>query len=122
MQTYQNQKDGNMNTKAKVLLCGVILSLAMSPHLMAKQSIEVMEIKLANLAIDISKHRVSLCEREEKLNELRLKALTAHSDKEAISIKLAEVESALTSDKLRLFKRTMKLQEMKVALLKAKNK
>ena len=110
-----------MNTKRKLLLVTVALSLTLSPSLIAKDTVQIMEIKLANLAIDISKNKVLLCQREQKLNNLRLKALTAHDNKQAINIKLAEVETSLTSDKLKLYKRAMKLQEMKVALLKIKN-
>lgn len=50
-----------MNTK--VLTLGVILSLALSPNLLAEESttnmaaVKVMEIKLANLEVDISKKK-----------------------------------------------------------------
>jgi hypothetical protein len=105
-----------------VLIVSLFVALASTPNLMAKETIASMELKLANLEVDISKNKVELFQREEKLNEMKVKALSSDKvDKKAITIKLAEIESSLVNDKLLLFKRELKLHEMKVALLKAKN-
>ena len=111
-----------MKRVIKVILVGTLITCSYTPQLMAKETIAHMEMKLANLEVDISKNKVKLFQREEKLNEMKLKALSSNKvDKKAITLKLAEVESALANDKLLLFKRELKLHEMKVALLKAKN-
>jgi cation transport regulator ChaC len=116
-------KDMIMKQIKKVIIVSLFVALSSSPSLMAKETIASMELKLANLEVDISKNKVKLFQREEKLNEMKVKALDSNKvDKKAITIKLAEIESALVNDKLLLFKRELKLHEMKVALLKAKNR
>ena len=116
-----------MKMNTKVLTLGVILSLALSPNLLAEQdninieAVQVMEIKLANLEVDITKKKVELWKRQEKLNEMKLKSLYSDKiDKKNMALKLAQVEAALAKDKLFLSKREVKLYEMKVSLLKHK--
>ena len=116
-----------MKMNTKLLTLGVIFSLALSPNLLAAESatnmaaVQEMEVKLANLEVDITKKKVELWKRQEKLNEMKLKALQNKKiDQKNIALKLAEVESALAKDKLLLSKREVKLYEMKVSLLKHK--
>jgi len=60
-----------------VLTLGVILSLALSPNLLAENTaaIQEMTIKLANLEVDITKKKVELWKRQEKLNEMKVSLL-----------------------------------------------
>jgi hypothetical protein len=64
-----------MSTKALALALAVILAL--SPNLLAEDmaKVQAMEIKLANLEVDITKKKVELWKRQEKLNEMKLKSL-----------------------------------------------
>ena len=110
-----------MKMSTKALALAVILAL--SPNLLAEDmaKIQVMEIKLANLEVDITKKKVELWKRQEKLNEMKLKSLYSDNiDKKNMALKLAQVEAALAKDKLFLSKREVKLYEMKVSLLKHK--
>ncbi len=114
-----------MNTKLFTL--GVALLLALSPNLLAEESttnieaVRMMEIKLANLEVDITKKKVALWKRQEKLNEMKLTSLISDEvDQKNMALKLAQVEAALAKDKLLLSKREVKLYEMKVSLLKHK--
>jgi len=116
-----------MKINTRVLTLGVILSLALSPNLLADEgtinmaAVQEMEIKLANLEVDITKKKVKLFQREEKLNEMKVKSLHSKKiDQKSMALKLAEVESALAKDKLLLSQREVKLYEMKVSLLKHK--
>ncbi len=114
-----------MKLYTKALLLGTILSLAFTPYALADKvnmnAIHTMEIKLANLEVDISKKKIQLVQREEKLNEMKVKSLSSTKiDRKNMALKLAEVESALAKDRLLLTEREVKLYEMKVALLKQK--
>jgi len=116
-----------MKKNFKLLTLCIALSFALSPNLLAEQTktnleaVRVMEIKLANLEVDITKQKVILVQREEKLNEMKLKSLFSENiNKKSMKLKLAQVESALAKDKLLLSKREVKLYEMKVSLLKHK--
>jgi hypothetical protein len=106
----------------KIMVLGVLLSFTFSPSLMAeKPTVEAMSLKLANLQVDITKKKLELIKREEKLNEMKVKS--QHStkiDQNRMALKLAEIEASLATDKLRLSQREVKLYEMKVALLKIK--
>ena len=113
-----------MRMSTKALAAGIILSLALGPNLLAEQNavdmnaVRAMEIKLANLEVDITKKKVKLLTRKQKLDEMKLKALTSDKiDKKGMALKLAQVESALAKDKLLLTEREVKLYEMKVSLL-----
>lgn len=112
-----------MKLLLKPLLATVILTLTISPNLHAeKPTIESMTIKLSNLEVDITKRKLALIKREEKLNEMKVKSLHSNKiDKKNMSIKLAQIEAALAKDKQLLSEREVKLYEMKVALLKVKN-
>ncbi|HFQ60725.1 MAG TPA: hypothetical protein ENK39_00300 [Epsilonproteobacteria bacterium] len=109
-----------MKKGTKALILGVLLSFGFSPSVLAdKPTIETMEIKLANLEVDITKKKLELIKREEKLNEMKVKSHHSNKiDKKNMALKLAEVEAALAKDKLLLSEREVKLYEMKVALLK----
>lgn len=110
-----------MKIVTKALVLTVILAL--SPNVVAENmsKVQVMEIKLANLEVDITKKKVALWKRQEKLNEMKLQSLINEKiDQKSMALKLAEVESALAKDKLFLSKREVKLYEMKVSLLKHK--
>ncbi len=111
-----------MILKKDALKVGLVLVLMLGTNLMAKQTIQEMEIKLANLRVDISQNKVNLFQREEKMYELGVKALSSTKiDEEKMELKLAEIEFGIAEDKLLLFKRELKLHEMEVALLKAKH-
>ena len=109
-----------MKIYSKALILGMLLSFGLTPSAFAdKPTIETMEIKLANLEVDITKKKLELIKREEKLNEMKVKSHHSKKiDKKNMVLKLAEVEAALAKDKLLLSEREVKLYEMKVALLK----
>ncbi|WP_295420358.1 hypothetical protein [Sulfurovum sp.] len=114
-----------MKLHIKALFFSTMLIFAFSPHALARkvnmEAIHAMEIKLANLEVDISKKKIQLVQREEKLNEMKVKSLSSTKiDRKNMALKLAEIESALAKDKLLLAEREVKLYEMKVALLKQK--
>ena len=120
MITYK--KEIIMKLPIKTLLFAMMLSL--TPSIQADQpTVENMTMKLANLEVDITKKKLALIKREEKLNEMKVKSHhSSKIDKTNMALKLAEVEAALAKDKLLLSEREVKLYEMKVALLKVKNK
>jgi len=107
-----------MKKKLKICLTGLILLLGTQAYA-DKPTVETMEIKLANLEVDITKKKLDLIHREDKLNEMKVKALQSSKiDKKNMALKLAEVEAALVKDRLLLTEREVKLYEMKVALIK----
>ena len=112
-----------MKIYIKAILAGLLVAVSFTPSVWAKSksSIESMEIKLSNLEVDITKKKLELIKREEKLNEMKVKSHHSNKiDKKRMALKLAEVESALAKDRLLLSEREVKLYEMKVALLKVK--
>ena len=112
-----------MKIYIKAILAGLLVAVSFTPSVWAesKPSIESMEIKLSNLEVDITKKKLELIKREEKLNEMKVKSHHSNKiDKKRMALKLAEVESALAKDRLLLSEREVKLYEMKVALLKVK--
>jgi len=112
-----------MKKTIRTYIIAVLLTSVFCPNLLAdKPTIEDMTIKLSNLKVDITKKKLELIKREEKLNEMKVKSLHSNKiDKKNMALKLAEVEAALAKDKLLLSEREVKLYEMKVALLKVKN-
>jgi len=107
----------------KPLLICTLLTIAFSPNVYAKKpTVENMTIKLSNLEVDITKQKLALLKREEKLNEMKVKSQHSNKiDKKKMALKLAEIEALLAKDKLLVSEREVKLYEMKVALLKIKN-
>ncbi len=114
-----------MKSYTKVLLAGILLAFVYNPDLMADKvnmdAVHTMEIKLANLEVDISKEHMKLIKREVELNKLKVKSLSRKKvDRKKMEVKLAEIESNLAKDKLRLSEREEKFYEMKFALAKEK--
>jgi len=107
----------------KPLLVYTLLIIAFHSNIYAeKPTFEDMTIKLSNLEVDITKQKLVLLKREEKLNEMKVKSLHSNKiDKKKMALKLAEIETSLAKDKLLVSKREVKLYEMKVALLKIRN-
>jgi len=114
-----------MKPYSKALLAGALLAFVYHPDLMADKvnmdAIHTMEIKLANLEVDISKKQMKLMKREVELNKLKVKSLSSKKvDRRKMEVKLAEIEANLAKDKLRLSEREEKFYEMKYALAKEK--
>lgn len=114
-----------MKPYSKALLVGTLLAFTYHPDLMADKvnmdAIHTMEIKLANLEVDISSKQMELMKREVELNELKVKSLSSNKvDRKKMEIKLAEIEANLAKDKLLLSERQEKFYEMKYALAKDK--
>jgi len=107
----------------KALLIWTLLVISFSSSIYAKKlTFEDMTIRLSNLEVDITKKKLALLKREEKLNEMKVKSLHSNKiDKKKMALKLAEIETSLAKDKLLISKREVKLYEMKVALLKVNN-
>ena len=67
-----------MKLPTKTLLFTIMFTL--SPNLLAdKPTVETMAIQLSNLQVDITKDKLVLMKREEKLNEMKVKS--HHSNK-----------------------------------------
>jgi len=107
----------------KALLVWTMLLMSLSSTIYAnKPTYEDMLIRLSNLEVDITKQKLKLLKREEKLNEMKVKSQHSNKiDKKKMALKLAEIEASLAKDKLLVSEREVKLYEMKVALLKVNN-